>query len=141
MSQKPENAFISGVNRHLKDVYSEKMSNPWRAGTADVWYSGDRGDLWIEYKYVEKIPKSLEIRPALTPRQRKWLNDRHGEGREVAVILGCPDGGVIYIHGAWNKPLNTEEFCSRISSRKGIAQWIRSITGVSKCRSSDSPPG
>jgi len=133
LATKPENTFIASVNAHLKDVYHEKMYNPYRAGTADVWYSGAMGDVWVEYKFIPKIPKSLEIVPALTDRQLKWLSDRHAEGRNVVVILGCPDGGVLFRNRTWESPMTSDEMKARIMSRKDLAGLIRGITGVSPC--------
>jgi len=131
---KPENQFIKGVHKYLKGgPYFEKMSNPWRSGTPDVWYSGDKGDIWIEYKYVPYIPRSNEILPDLSPRQRKWLNDRMSEGRRVAVILGSPDGAVIYVNGQWNQPLSTAQVVERLVSRQSIASWIRDQVGETTC--------
>ena len=140
MSTKPENQFISSVNKYLPDVYHEKMYNPYRAGTADVWYSGQMGDVWVEYKFIPKIPKSLEIVPALTDRQLKWLRDRHAEGRNVVVILGCPDGGVFLKNRTWESPMTSDEMKARVLSRKELAGLIRGITGVSSCSIQYSEP-
>lgn len=137
MAQKPENTFISGVHRQqvLKKVYHEKMSNPWRAGTADVWYSGAEGDIWIEYKYVPKVPKSAAIVPDLSPRQRKWMRDRYEEGRSVAVVLGHPDGAYVYMNCTWEDPLAAADLLRGSISRSDLARWIHSQTGDSPCLS------
>lgn len=132
---KPENRFIGSVHRYLPRTYAEKMNNPWRAGTADVWYSGERGDLWVEYKYIERIPRSAEILPDLTPRQKRWLNNRFDEGRNVAVVLGTPTGGVIYRNKAWMHPLDHVTLAGLIVPRDEIARWIFSQVGTSKCQS------
>lgn len=132
---KPENRFIGSVHRHLPRTYAEKMNNPWRAGTADVWYSGERGDLWIEYKFIERIPRSAEILPDLTPRQKRWLNNRFDEGRNVAVVLGTPTGGVIYRNKEWMRPLDHVTFAGLIVPRDEIARWIYSQVGASRCQS------
>lgn len=135
MSQKPENRFIGGVHRYLPRTYAEKMNNPWRSGTADVWYSGDRGDLWVEYKFIERIPRSAEILPDLTPRQRRWLNNRHDEGRNVAVVLGTPTGGVIYRNKEWMRPRDHETMSGLLVPKDEIARWIFTQVGASKCQS------
>lgn len=132
---KPESRFIGSVHRYLQSSYAEKMNNPWRAGTADVWYSGDRGDLWVEYKFIERIPRSAEILPDLTPRQKRWLNNRFDEGRNVAVVLGTPTGGVIYRNKEWMNPLDHVALSERIVPRDEIARWIFSQVGASKCQS------
>lgn len=133
MAVKPENTFIRSVNKFLPDVYKEKMYNPYRSGTPDVWYSGDIGDIWIEYKYIPKIPKSLKIVPALTPSQLKWLKDRHAEGRNIAVILGCPAGGVFLHNLDWEIPMTSEEMIMRLRSRESLAKDILAWTGRSQC--------
>lgn len=134
-STKPENTFIGSVNRRLPNTYAEKMNNPWRAGTADVWYSGGLGDLWVEYKYLARIPRSDEILPDLTPRQSRWLNNRFDEGRNTAVVLGTPTGGVIYRNKEWLQPLTSTELTARIVSRDEIARWIYSQVGAGQCQS------
>lgn len=135
MATKPENSFIAGVNRLIPNTYAEKMNNPWRAGTADVWYSGVDGDLWVEYKYLPRIPRSSEILPDLTPRQMRWLNNRFDEGRNVAVVLGTPLGGVIYRRKAWSVPMDSEAFKKLIVPKAAIARWIFSEVGAGRCQS------
>lgn len=131
---KPENQFISGVHSHLKDVYFEKMANPFRSGTADVWYSGVKGDAWIEYKFIPLIPKSAHIQAAVSERQRAWLLDRFVEGRNVHVIVGCPEGGMVIHPHNLGASYSPEEFRRRLQSRKQLAEWIREQTGSSPCR-------
>lgn len=130
---KPENAFIRSIHRLIPDVYGEKMSNPWRSGTADVWYSGLLGDLWVEYKYEAKLPRSHANRPGVTPLQELWLNQRYDEGRNVAVVLGLPNGGVIFRDKEWMEPLTAEQLAAKVVSKAAIAQWIHDQVGVSPC--------
>jgi len=92
----PENTFIASVHRHLPTgLYRMKNHNQYNGGIADVWYSGDKADLWIEYKF-EVLPKRDDtIVPIdLSPLQREWLTGRHAEGRSVGVVVGCREGGV-----------------------------------------------
>lgn len=138
MSGKPENAFIRSVHQYLPKTYHEKMANPWRSGTADVWYSGVLGDMWVEYKYVPKIPKRTAILPELSPRQLQWLNDRDAEGRRVAVVLGHPDGGVVYEPGNFDRPIMPADFLRATMRRPQLAAWILHIVGESPCRSRNS---
>lgn len=90
----PENRFIKRVHARLPaNIYHEKMHNVYRGGTPDVWYSGKGGDLWIEYKWAEKPGKKP---PALSELQKRWLRDRHAEGRRVLVVLGHRAGALVY---------------------------------------------
>ena len=128
MSAKPENTFIQSVHRHLpRAVYHEKMANPYRGGTPDVWYSGSRRDLWVEYKYVPAIPRE-NVLPACSPLQLQWLRREYDKGRAVRVIVGCPTGGVLFADGEWEAPLPSEDFQARVLPRPGLAAWISEFT-------------
>lgn len=133
MSRKPENVFIGAIHKKAPAVYFEKNNNPYRSGTPDVWYSGLLGDLWVEYKFLPKIPTRTEILPDCSPRQLKWLGNRLDEGRNVAVVLGTPEGGVIYRDRAWLVPLSPDEFRKKMIGKVEIAGWIYSEVGDHKC--------
>lgn len=135
MAAKPETQFIKSIHDKLKPrrVYHEKTNNPFRSGIADVWYSGRLGDLWVEYKYIEKLPRSDEIKPDLSARQVKWLGDRYEEGRNVAVILGTRAGGVLYQHYDWLVPYSDKLLLPRLQPRPALAEWIFSQVGASPC--------
>lgn len=100
------------------------MNNPYRSGTADWWYSGAKADLWIEYKFIPRIPVRALIVPDLSPRQKDWLDGRLSEGRNVAVIVGCPEGGVLYRERFWLEALEPEQFRARVLERNALARWI-----------------
>ena len=126
MAVKPENQFISGVHKYLTPhkPHREKMNNPYSSGTADVWYSGTKADLWIEYKFLPRTPQRGVVTPALSELQKKWLRERHAEGRNVKVVVGCPSGGVIMRGLEWENPMPVPTFLERIASRKELADWI-----------------
>lgn len=129
MARKPENTFRASVHKKLpKELHHEKMSNPFRGGAADDWYSGFGGDLWIEYKYVHPLPVRVPIEPAVSGLQYDWLISRAAEGRNVAVVVGCKEGGVILRAPAFRDKIPPEEFRDRIISRDAIAAWIVSET-------------
>ena len=130
MAGKPETSFIKSVHRHLKETYYEKMANPYRGGTADVWYSGQEGDLWVEYKYLPAIPRTKEILANLSELQLHWLRNRYLEGRNVAVVVGTPNGGVVLTDRAWEQGLSPDAFRARLISKADIALWILSKVGV-----------
>jgi hypothetical protein len=126
MARKPESVFIESIHKHFPSKTSphrEKMNNPYRGGTADMWYSGHRGDLWIEYKFLAEIPRV--VLPDLTPLQRQWLDRRYDEGRKVWVIVGCHEGGVVYkSRHYWNCPMSAEKFREQLVDRKQLADSI-----------------
>jgi hypothetical protein len=137
MSAKPENTFISSVHRHLpQTVYTLKNHNQYNGGIADVWYSGQGGDLWVEYKFIE-IPKRPDTvidliggkSPAISPLQQDWLKKRDAEGRDVGVIVGCKEGGVWFSGVTWDFTYTAEKFRSWLQDRKMLAGYINSLVG------------
>ena len=136
MSRGPENTFIASVHRHLPaGVYSMKNHNEFNGGIADCWYSGRAGDLWIEYKFLVVPARATTVislvkdkDPMLSVLQQEWLRDRYEEGRQVHVVVGCKEGGVILHNLAWMKPIAAEDFREALMSRKAIAEWITKRT-------------
>lgn len=132
MSTKPETTFIQSVHRHLpSNVYHMKNNNPYTGGIPDVWYSAAKADLWVEYKFLPRVPQRGEISPAklLSPLQVEWLTGRNKEGRSLAVIVGCPTGGIILRSPVeWTSNLTASEYTQRLLDRKAIAAWIAQTT-------------
>ena len=126
MSRGPENTFIASVHKHLAPaVYSMKNHNEYNGGIADVWYDGPLGDLWVEYKFIT-VPKRDDtiVKIDLSELQKNWLRDRHKNGRNVAVIVGCKDGGVWFDNREWEEPINAGEFRRCLIPRHGLAVII-----------------
>ena len=135
MAAKPETTFTKSLLRFLPNVYVEKTNNPFRSGTADLWFSGSKGDLWVEMKFIAAAPKRADLLADVSERQKLWLSGRLQEGRNVAVIVGCPTGGVLMLDRAWERPITAEKFNADIQSREALAAWIYAITGPSPCLS------
>lgn len=132
MSRKPETRFIASIHRQLPDdLYCMKNHNTYIGGPADMWYSGKNGDLWVEYKWVHKVPLYIDLMDlkkeySLTALQQDWLHARYKEGRNVAVVLGCEEGGIIYTALEWEHRHRSEE--RDVETRLAIAQWISHVT-------------
>lgn len=108
MSSKPETRFYQSIHKLLpKELHSEKMHNPFRGGTPDVWYSGTLDDLWVEYKWIATVPVRAPIKMTslLSPLQQQWVARRYAEGRNVVVVLGCPKGAYVFEGLSWQKDL------------------------------------
>lgn len=127
MAVKPETTFSKGVLAHIpRDVYHMKNNNPYLGGVPDLWFSGNSADLWVEVKYLPRVPRRDSVVPTelLSKLQAQWLERRHKEGRQVAVIIGCPDGGVVLPGITWQDEISAASFVARIQSRPALAQWI-----------------
>ena len=126
MSRGPENTFIASVHKHLAPaVYHMKNHNEYIGGVADVWYDGPARDLWVEYKFIV-IPKrdTTLIVIDLSDLQKQWLRDRYENGRNVAVVVGCKDGGVWLDSGEWEMAFPAREFRRLLLSRTTLATII-----------------
>ena len=127
MAAKPETTFINGLHKKLpRSVYYMKNNNPYTGGIPDCWYSGQSGDLWVEYKYLPTMPVRADVHPAklLSALQREWLNGRHAEGRNVAVIIGAPKGGVLLVDRTWEASIPPQLFASLIRSKDDLVEWV-----------------
>lgn len=130
MSAKPETTFYNNIHTHLKKmapaVYSMKNNNPYIGGIPDCWYSGTASDLWVEYKWLPKDPVRKIVRPMemLSDLQMTWMRDRHVEGRNVMVIIGCPSGGIVLPELTWEREFTAAEFMALVKSRKDLAGLI-----------------
>ena len=128
MAAKPETKFISRVHKKLPPkLYHMKNHNAYTGGIADVWYSGTKADLWVEYKFIERLPVNVPVRPPelLTALQLAWLKDRLSEGRNVAVIIGTKGGGVVLTNHEWEHEIPVPHFKSLIRSDADLAGWIK----------------
>ena len=124
MAAKPETTLYTAINKSLpKDIHREKMHNPYRGGTPDFFYSGNKADKWVEYKWMPYNPRAAFV-PTLSTLQIKWLRERHGEGRNVAVIVGSPSGVMILKALEWESPV-VPDFSI---SRRDAADWIMKET-------------
>lgn len=127
---KPETTYKAGIHPFLPtDVHREGMANPYRGGTPDNYYDGPKSDLWIEYKYVTKFPRVLDLlkpttKPHLTPLQQLWLDRRYDNGGNAAVIIGSREGGLILINKGWNTLICREEAFQELKTKKEVAAWI-----------------
>jgi hypothetical protein len=129
MAVKPENTFISGVHKHLPpSVYRMKTNNPYVAGIPDCYYSGVGGDLWVEYKFIANLPVRVPAKIELSALQRRWVEGRAAEGRNVAVIVGSPEGAMIFDGAFVPEEMTSGHFRIGMVSKLEVAEWITERT-------------
>lgn len=103
------------------------MHNPYRGGTADVWYSGEY-DAWIEYKWINSVPKKGVLKPDLSSLQKLWLSGRYLEGRNVLVVVGCPLGAIVFSNPAdWEDGVKVEKLA--IFPKPFYVDWLHELIG------------
>lgn len=132
MSSGPENTFIRSVNKYVPpDIYRMKNHNQYNGGIADVWYSGVKRDLWVEYKFIEIPVRGTTVidlvggkDPAISHLQQEWLRSRHEEGRNVWVIVGSKSGGVVFSNLEWERPTKAQNFRESLGTRQVLGGII-----------------
>lgn len=73
--------------------HEDKQSN----FIADVSFSANRADGWIEVKYCEEAPVSLGAIPHWTRGQEGWLFDRGRVGSgHCYLLVGTPEGNFLW---------------------------------------------
>lgn len=127
-----EAQYTAAVKKLLdKDVYALKLNCRYTAGVPDSYYSGRAADLWVEWKYLQHIPPRLDLiggkNPIITKLQQAWLSGRHEEGRNVVVIVGSPEGGVVFHGLSWIDSISRSGFLAYGLNKHGIAAVINSI--------------
>lgn len=120
-----EHGFVRQVHRRLPhDLHVWKINARYVRGVPDAWYSGPAGDVWVEYKYLQRTP-TKRFTPDVTALQSKWLSHRHEEGRNVAVVVGCPAGAVILTDHEWTGQVATPDAWK---TPQEVAEWIKTQT-------------
>lgn len=122
-----ESGFTQSIMRKLdKRIYKWKIMSVMQNGVPDCYFSGPAGDLWLEVKYV-KLPKrdTTIINPGLSALQLKWLNARHKEGRNVALLVGSEAGCWVENCRPFDVPLNKNSFTV---SKQQVIKWIETQT-------------
>ena len=99
MARKPESDFIGRVHKHLpSEVYRMKLSAMFNNGIPDCYYEGRYRSLWVEYKYLDKLPVrgDTKVDLKLSALQLQWIGRCNENGSTCLVILGHKSDGWIF---------------------------------------------
>lgn len=120
-----ETEFTRKIHRLLPDhVYAWNISDRFTRGIPDAYYSGPAADLWVEYKFYPVLPsKTFQLGAKLTPAQRHWLQNRHAEKRNVAVVIADKSKAIFLENLAW-----TDTIQPAYVTHKQLAQLIADKT-------------
>lgn len=121
-----ETTFWQSLRKKLVPrVYALKLNLRFTAGVPDCWLSGSKDDLWLELKYVQKLPPAVDCTKLLSERQQDWIRRRYAEGRNVGVLIGSPDGHVYYPCLSWqDQQLTRGRFLELAQSTKEVAEML-----------------
>lgn len=140
-----EHSFIKSIHRYLpSDLITWKINDQFAGGVPDAFYAGDKGLIFIEYKYRAKFPvrDTSLMGFGLKPQQINWLNSLQTKGINTAVVAGCQELVIISTNYFSLANITKREFLKhKTFTRKEAAQWLersckeeihrgRSTTGV-----------
>jgi hypothetical protein len=123
-----EHGFIRYIHSKLDPkLVRWKIHDTFAGGVPDAYYLGEKGPLWVEYKYIKALPKkeTTAISTCLTLGQRLWLDDLHRCKQPCALIIGHEQRAVILTNGKWNESIYKRFFVTSTVSRVGVADWIK----------------
>ncbi len=100
MAKKPETRFKDSVNGKLPiTLYNQSTYTPYSSGTPDHYYE-DSKHLWVEYKFLPKIPaQGVLISDLLSTLQLQWAIRALYNGQPWSCIVGTGTGR--QARGAW----------------------------------------
>jgi hypothetical protein len=130
-----EHSFIRAIHKKLPaDLYRWKIHDSYTGGVPDTLYAGPSGILFIEYKWLKSLPKkpTTPIKIGLSPLQIIWLNKFHSFGQKVAVVVGYPDGVLLFEGNSWTKDINIANIQNYVVTDKLLVSYILSVAGVNQ---------
>ena len=123
-----EHSFIKSIHRHLpNDLITWKINDQFAGGVPDAFYAGDKGLIFIEYKFRPKFPvKDTSLMGfGLKPQQINWLNSLKNKGISTAVVAGCQDLVIITANYFSLANITKGQFMGQtLLTRKDAAKWI-----------------
>mgnify|MGYP001234107327 CR=1 FL=1 len=122
-----EHGFIKSVHSYLPStVYKWKIRDTYTGGIPDVFYAGPQCMMFIEYKYVKKLPvrSKTNIKCSISALQQTWLQRMYNQEHKVAVVLGVGREALIMDQGQWCNPITTNSFNKNCVPFKQVAKWI-----------------
>jgi hypothetical protein len=126
VAKKPEASFKDGIHKQLPPkevVYRQSMFTGFSNGTPDHYYEA-KHHLWIEYKWMEKVPlKGTTPRELLSAQQLEWAKRALKNKQPWACVIGFGRGkearGVIRL--SLDVVINR---ATTLLDKEGIATWI-----------------
>ncbi len=122
-----EKDFIAKVHKHLpKYIYSWKINDPYHGGVPDAFYSGKYQHCFIEYKYLEVLPKKDNsfVKIKLSAQQKACLRLHAKNNINAYVVIAS--GDLVYITENFDlEKITLKEFTNGSIS---FVQYIDNLT-------------
>ena len=122
-----EKDFIAKVHKHLpKYIYSWKINDPYHGGVPAAFYSGKYQHCFIEYKYLEVLPKKDNsfVKIKLSAQQKACLRLHAKNNINAYVVIAS--GDLVYITENFDlEKITLKEFTNGSIS---FVQYIDNLT-------------
>jgi len=130
MAKKPEATYRNSIHKKLPTtIYKASVGGAYVAGVPDVYYEAKRKAIWIEWKYYQKLPPTIDLLDQkksvkVSVLQKRWLDRAWENNKNAYVICGSPQGGRVYTPMQLTLPIQREQFVEEALTRDEVAQWI-----------------
>ena len=129
-----EHSFVKSVHRKLPvDLYKWKIHDSYTNGVPDSMYAGDKGILFVEYKYVPSLPKikTTPIKINLSKLQLQWLNNFVDMGHNAAVVVGTEGKNILILQDKQsNTPISKENFLKKSVKPSDLSNFILNVCTI-----------
>lgn len=130
-----EHGFIRAVHRLLPAdprFRVWKINTAYTGGKPDCHYCGPKSDLWVEYKYLKRLPvrDNTGVAIDLSELQKDELQFLADSGRPVWVVVGSPKTAVVLSVYEALAGINTGEYKTRCLPYSRVAELIAEKCGA-----------
>ena len=129
-----EKQLYQAIDRLVpKTIYRQSMTGAAMTanGIPDRYYDGPGGDLWVEFKQLQSMPRGI-VRGAYTELQLRWMSRRWANSaprHNVIGVIGLPNRTCIVQRTpeSWRDGTPAAEAVFI----KEVAEWITTFCGGS----------
>ena len=131
-----------GFSRSLKNrftkagVFSWKINDGFAGGVTDFFIEGARADAWVEVKYIKALPKrDTTIIDLMNPStylsilQQAWLRRRYTKRQDAYVLVGCPEGAILFTDLEWETPRPAHYYRNHVEPAEEIVSHLLTQVG------------
>lgn len=90
-----EAQYIQRLHRRI-ECYSWKIHTTMQRGKLDCLYAWGLRHIWIEYKYLNRQPKTINLPKLLSPLQHEEIKTLIRTQQTCFVVVGTPLGGYLF---------------------------------------------
>lgn len=130
-----EHSYTRAITKLLpEEIHTQSMTSAAlnNNGTPDRYIDGPGGDLWVEFKFLSRLPKVLRPYDLLTANQLRWLKRRAG-GRiypNAIVVIGFrikereAQGLVLDDPKHWERDHLKADYQNKLMSNRELSKYL-----------------